>query len=167
MVKKSNKNKKTQNPTSIQVATNKKALFNYEILDKFEAGVELLGWEVKSARMGTVNIGESFIQLIKAEQSGRAQALLKNSHFKKYKNTRGEEQDETRVRRLLLNRSEINKIHKAVTTKGVTVIALSIYFTSRGLLKAHIAVARGKAKHDKKQTIKERDLDRAAKREEY
>ena len=141
------------------VAENRKARFNYHLEDKIEAGIELLGWEVKSARAGTVSLAESFVRI----QGG--EAFLKNAHFTKYKNSPTRDQEPTRDRKLLLKRSQLDKMHRAVTQKGVTCICTKIYFTSRGLLKAEIALARGKKLYDKKQTLKERDLDRAANRE--
>ena len=141
------------------VVGNPKARFNYHLEDKVEAGVELFGWEVKSARAGTVSLAESFVRFDNGE------AFLKGAHFAKYKNSPERDQDPTRNRRLLLKRSQIEKFHKAVASKGVTCICTKLYFTSRGLLKAEIALARGKKLHDKKQALKERDIERAAKKE--
>lgn len=164
------------------VTENRKARFNYHLEDKMEAGVELFGWEVKSARLGAVNLAESFVrfqpkpQKVQTEPSkikegsvqprGAVEAWIKNSHFSKYKNSPDRDQDPTRDRRLLLKRSQIEKLHKAVTTKGVTCIVTKLYFTNRGLLKAEIAIARGKQLHDKKQALKERDIERAMQRGE-
>jgi len=142
----------------VTVAENRKARFNYHLEDKIEAGIELFGWEVKSARAATVSLAESFVRFVDGE------AFLKGAHFTKYKNSPEKDQDPTRNRRLLLKRTQIEKFHKAVTTKGVTCICTKIYFTSRGLLKAEIALAKGKKLHDKKQALKERDLDRAVRR---
>lgn len=122
--------------------------------------MELFGWEVKSARMGAVSLAESFVRFVDGE------AFLKNAHFAKYKNSPDRDQDPTRNRRLLLKKNQIEKLHKAVASKGVTCICTKLYFTSRGLLKAEIALAKGKKLHDKKQTLKERDLDKAASREQ-
>jgi len=137
------------------VAENRKARFNYHLEDKQEAGLELFGWEVKSARTGTVSLAEAFVQFTDGE------AFLKNAHFAKYKNSPDRDQDPTRNRRLLLKRSQIDKLARATATKGVTCVVTKIYFTSRGLLKAEIALGRGKKLHDKKQVLKERDIDRA------
>ena len=145
------------------VAENRKARFNYHLEDKVEAGLELFGWEVKSARVGTVSLAESFVRFQQG-QGQSVEAFLKNAHFSKYKNSPERDQDPTRDRRLLLKRNQIEKMHKAVATKGVTCVVTRIYFTSRGLLKAEIALAKGKKLHDKKQTLKERDLDREARR---
>jgi len=141
------------------IASNKKAFFNYFIEDTIEAGLELQGWEVKSARAGNVNLAESFVMFREGE------AWLKNSHFSNYEYGRTEEQNVRRDKKLLMNRSQIDKFHKAVTTKGITCVVTKLYFNKRGLLKAEVALARGKQLHDKKQVIKERDLKREAERE--
>jgi len=145
------------------ISSNKKAYHNYFIEDKMEVGMELFGWEVKSARVGTVNLGESFVYF-EQTKSGRVEAFLNNAHFSKYKYTREEEQEERRSRRLLIKRNEIEKFHRAVTTKGVTCIATKLYFNSRGMIKCEIGLARGKQNYDKKQTLKERDINREAER---
>ena len=139
------------------VTENRKARFDFYIEDKYEAGIELLGWEVKSARAGGVNLQDSFVYF---EGGARAQAFLKNAHFAPFAFGDVSKQDLRRDRRLLLNRSEINKLHNAVKTKGMTVIATRIYFDPRGRVKAEIALARGKHNFDKKKTLKERDIAR-------
>lgn len=136
------------------VADNKKAFHDYFIDDKYEAGIELLGWEVKSARAATVNLADSFIFF------ENEIPVLKNAHFSPYNYGDVKTQECKRDRRLLLNKSEINKIHTAVKTKGVTCIATKIYFNERGTVKLEIALARGKHTFDKKQTLKERDIAR-------
>ena len=142
------------------IASNKKAFYNYFIEDKFEAGIELLGWEVKSARAAEVSLLDSFVFFAKGE------AVLKNAHFAPYsKGSSAVEQIPRRDRRLLLRRSQIEKLHKAVQTKGVTCVVTRLYFNSRGLLKAEVAVARGKHTYDKKQVLKERDIKREAERQ--
>ena len=140
------------------VAQNKKAHHNYFLDDKLEVGLELQGWEVKSIRAANVNMADSFIYFRDGE------AYLKNLHIAPYEHTRSEEQNPRRDRRLLLHAHQIGKYHKAVTTKGVTCIATKIYLNNRGLVKAEIALATGKQLHDKRQTLKERDLAREAER---
>jgi len=153
--------KKESNASTI--SQNKKAYHNYFIENKIEVGVELFGWEVKSARVGTVNLGESFVYFEQSNK-GRYEAFLRNAHFSKYKYTREEEQEERRPRRLLMKRNEIEKFHKAVMSKGVTCIATKLYFNSRGMIKCEIGLAHGKQNYDKKQVLRERDISREAER---
>ena len=136
------------------VDTNRKAHHDFFIEDKFTAGIELQGWEVKSARAGTVNLRDSFVQFVEG------QAWLKNAHFSPYEYGIFENQETNRTRRLLLNKSEIAKITVAVKTKGYTCVATKIYFNEHGRVKVDIAVAKGKHTYDKRQALKERDIAR-------
>ena len=161
------------------VTDNRKAHFDYFIEDKFEAGMELLGWEVKSARAGSVNLQDSFVTfkenypvtdaavpplLKKGNLTGHPECFLKNAHFSPYENGDVPSQETRRDRRLLLNRSEINKLCTAVKTKGYTCIATKIYFNKQGRVKIEIALAKGKHTYDKKKTLKERDIARETSR---
>jgi len=141
------------------ISDNRKARFDFFIEDKFEAGIELLGWEVKSARAGSVNLQDSFVWF----ENGSA--WLKNAHFSPYEYGDVKTQEPRRDRRLLLNKSEIAKLHTAVRAKGYTCVATKIYFNSRGIVKVEIATAKGKKNYDKKQTMKERDILREAGKE--
>ena len=136
------------------ISDNRKARFDFYIEDTFEAGVELFGWEVKSARASTVNLQDSFVYVAKGE------VFLKNAHFSPYDFGDVKTQETRRDRRLLLNKSEINKIHTAVKTKGYTCVATKIYFNNKGLVKIEIALAKGKQNFDKKKVMKERDIAR-------
>ena len=138
----------------MQVAQNKKAYFDYFIEDKFEAGLSMQGWEVKSARAGTVSLAESFIYI----RDGSA--FLKNAHFGPYEYGTVTNQDPRRDRQLLLRATEIAKLVKASQVKGYTLVATKMYFNSRGLLKVEVGIAKGKKNYDKKQAIKERDIER-------
>ncbi|MBO4726247.1 MAG: SsrA-binding protein SmpB [Clostridia bacterium] len=142
------------------IAENRQARFNYFLHDTFEAGLSLQGWEVKSARAGHVTITESFIHL----EFASGKIWLKNAYFAPYQNGVVAEQDTRRNRQLLLHKSEIAKIAKAINVKGNTCVPLKVYWTNNGLLKISIAIATGKNVVDKKQTIKERDLAREAAR---
>lgn len=142
------------------IAENRQARFNYFLHDTFEAGLSLLGWEVKSARVGNVTLTESFIHL----ELNTGKIWLKNAYFAPYKNGVVAEQDTRRNRQLLLHKAEIAKIAKAINVKGNTCVPLKVYWNNAGLLKISIAVATGKNAVDKKQTIKERDLAREAAR---
>jgi SsrA-binding protein len=139
-----------------QIVDNRRARFDYFLEDKYEAGMELYGWEVKSARAGSVNLQESFVFF------DRGQCFLKNSYFAPYNFGDVKTQEPRRDRRLLLKKSEISKLDMAVRAKGYTVVATKIYFDNNGRIKIEIALARGKHTYDKKQTLKERDILREA-----
>ena len=141
------------------ISDNRRAHYDYFIEDKFEAGLELQGWEVKSCREGKVNLQECFVYLDEGE------AWLKNAHFSKYNFGDVKTQIEKRDRKLLLHSNEISKIHTAVKAKGQTCIATKVYFNKRGRVKIEIALAKGKHTYDKRATIKERDIARETKKE--
>jgi len=137
-----------------QITDNRRARFDYFIEDKYEAGMELEGWEVKSARAGSVTLAESFVAFT------NGQCFLKNASFSPYNFGDVTAQNPRRDRRLLLKKSEIAKLSMAVAAKGYTVVATQIYFNKDGRIKIEIALARGKHTFDKKQTLKERDIAR-------
>ena len=134
---------------------NKKARFNYEILSKLTAGLVLKGCEVKSVRAGNININESFVTIRSGE------VYLKNCYIKPYGPENNFTQSPTRDRKLLLNKSEIIRLKQKIGEKGLTLVALKVFF-ERNLVKVEIALARGKKLYDKKQTLKERDIQREA-----
>lgn len=138
------------------IATNRKAHFNYEILDTYEAGIVLSGPEVKSLRLGHAQIAESYISPEKGE------LFLVNAHIEEYKNGQGGfvEQNVTRPRKLLLKQKELSKLVVAVRQKGLTIVPLDFYFNKRGIAKLKIALCRGKDGRDKRQTVKEREWKR-------
>ena len=136
------------------LADNRKARFDYFIKDKYEAGMSLEGWEVKSARAGNISLAESFVHY----ETATGELWLKNAYFANYKEGDIKTQNTKRNRKLLLNRSEINKIAKAVMIKGNSCVVTKIYLNRGGLVKAEIAVATGRQSYDKKQYIKERDI---------
>jgi len=140
------------------IANNRKAFHDFFIEDKLEAGLELLGWEVKSARASEINLSDSFIYFENGE------AFLKNAYFAPYKNGRQEEQVCKRDRKLLLRRVQIEKLHAAVKVKGYTCVVTKLYFNSRGLVKAEIALAKGKQNYDKKRALREKDIKRETER---
>ena len=139
--------------TTGSVATNRKARFNYVILETFEAGIILTGGEVKSLRAGHATIGESYASF---ERGG---LYLINAHILDYAGAKGGfvEQNAARPKQLLLKKKEIKHIRDEITKKGKTVVPLEIYFNARGLAKVKIAVAQGKNTVDKRQAIKKRD----------
>ena len=140
----------------MSVASNKKARFNYEILQKLTAGIALLGCEVKSVRAGNININESFV-FIKNDE-----IYLKNCYIKPFSAENNFTESPTRDRKLLLNKSEITKLKQKVSEKGLALVALKVFF-AHNLVKVEIALAKGKKLYDKKQTLKERDIEREAK----
>jgi SsrA-binding protein len=138
---------------------NRKAHFNYFIKDKFDAGIVLEGWEVKSARAGSISLDESFVHL----EGDQRTPILKNSFIANYTDGDIKSQQTKRNRKLLLHKSEIEKIARAVLIKGNACVVTKIYLNRAGFIKAEIAVATGKHTYDKKQVLKERDIARETK----
>ncbi len=136
------------------VAENRKARFNYEIGEKFEAGIALAGSEVKSLRTGKANIAESY-----ASAEGGEMYLI-NAHIDEYRQAGRDNHDPRRPRKLLLHRKEIGRLAGAIQRDGVTVIPLRIYFNDRGIAKIELGIGRGKKLHDKRETEKTRDWNR-------
>jgi SsrA-binding protein len=135
-------------------AKNKKALFDYEILEKLEAGLVLTGQEVKSIRTGHVSLKGGFIHIQGDE------AYLTNVHIPKYKFTgHAPDYNPERTRKILLHKKQINFLKGKSQEKGLTIVPISVYTKGRRI-KIEIAVVRGKKKHDKRHSIKKRELDR-------
>ncbi len=140
------------------LALNKKALFDYEILDKYEAGLVLLGHEVKAAKAGQVSLKGSFIS--PRTKNGRTELYLINCQINPYQPAGLLlDYNQRRDRKLLLNRREIAHLLGKKQVEGLTLIPLKIY-TSHSFLKLEFAVARGKKQYDKRETIKRREVDR-------
>jgi SsrA-binding protein len=145
--------------TNIKViATNKKAHFDYEILENYEAGIELTGPEVKSIREGHISLKESFAT-VKDNQ-----VWLNGAHVSPYKPAADNNAEPTRARRLLLKRSEIDELIGKVQTAGFTLVPIKIYF-AHGIIKVEIGLARGKKLHDKRQVLKNRTIEREMQQE--
>jgi SsrA-binding protein len=140
------------------ISINRNASFNYFIEETFQAGIELVGSEVKSIRSGNCNIKDSFIIIKNAE------AFILNMHVANYKNSGIFNLDCNRNRKLLLNKSEINKLQKTSSIKGFAIIATKIYFKN-SFIKIDIALARGKKLFDKRKDISKKDLSRELERE--
>ncbi|MGN0378680.1 MAG: SsrA-binding protein SmpB [Butyrivibrio sp.] len=140
------------------VANNKKAYFDYFILDKWEAGIELYGTEVKSVRMGKVSIKEAYIKIDKNE------VFIYNMHISPYEKGNIFNRDPIRVRKLLLHRSEINKLTGKTAEKGFAIVPLQVYFKN-GLVKMEIGLAKGKKLYDKRQDIAKKDVRRENERD--
>ena len=140
------------------LAQNKKAIFDYEILDKYEAGLVLYGHEVKAVKAGQASLKGSFISL--RTQKGKPELYLINCQIPPYKQAGPlPAYDQRRERKLLLKRQEIAHLLGKKQTEGLTLIPLKIY-TKHSFLKLEFAVARGKKKYDKRETIKKRDIER-------
>ncbi len=140
------------------IAKNKKARHDYFIEETFEAGIELRGTEVKSLRMGKCSLKEAFVRVINGE------VFIMNMHISPYEKGNIFNKDPVRVRKLLLHRSEINKLIGEVARQGYTIVPLSIYLKG-SLVKVEIALAKGKKLHDKRQDIAKKDQRRATERD--
>jgi SsrA-binding protein len=149
--KKSKKNNKQQNAT---IAVNRQANFEYSIEEKFEAGIVLEGWEVKSLRDGRVQLKESYVAI------KRGEAWLSGAHISPLLSASTHvNPDAIRAKKLLLNRHELNKLIGSVERKGYTLIPLSMYWKN-GRAKLEIGLAKGKQLHDKRAASKDRDWQR-------
>ena len=136
------------------IADNRKARFNYEIGEVFEAGIALTGSEVKSLRAGKASIGESY-----ADARG-GDLWLVNANIAEYLQAGRFNHAPKRPRRLLLHRRQINKLSGAVEREGMTLVPLRLYFNEKGRAKIELALARGKKLHDKRETEKKRSWER-------
>lgn len=145
---------------NMSIANNKKAFHDYFIEDRIEAGIELIGAEVKSIKLGKVSIKEAFVRIIKNE------IFIMGMNVTPYEQSALFIPKDIRVRKLLLHKAEIAKIHEKVKEKGYTIVPLSIYL-KKGLIKVEIAVGKGKKNYDKRDSDAEktqkREADRAKK----
>ena len=139
------------------IVNNPKARRDYHILDTYEAGIVLKGTEVKALRAGKGQISDAFVRI------DRDEAFLHNAHIDEYAFGNIQNHIPKGVRKLLLNRAEIRKLHEAAAIKGNALVALSMYW-KKGLVKVQVAVGKGKAQFDKREAIKQREADRETKR---
>lgn len=139
------------------VTENKKAFHDYHIIESYEAGLVLRGSEVKSLRHGNCNLKDAYVSFVGDE------LFLQKAHISVYQASSYNNHDPERLRKLLLNRSEIDKIYSSVSEKGMTCVPLKVYF-SEGQVKVQIAIAKGKNKGDKRDSIKKRDVNRELQR---
>jgi len=140
-----------------QVATNRKALHDYEVVDTFEAGIALTGTEIKSVRAARVNLRDGFVQIRQGE------AWLLNVHISPYDFGNRENHEPRRERKLLLHRREIRKLQSKVSERGWTIVPLRMYLKD-GRAKIEIALVRGKRLYDKRDAVAERDMNRELQR---
>jgi SsrA-binding protein len=143
------------------IAQNKKARFDYQIIDEFEAGIVLIGSEVKSLKCNSASVNESFI-------SQRHEELwINNMHVPIYGPANKFNHSPTRRRKLLLHKRQIKKIIGTIKIKGLTLVVLSIYVNDKGLIKLKIATAKGKKKYDKREDIKTKEWERRKAQQYY
>lgn len=149
--------KKTERP---DLARNRKAWHEYEILEKIETGMVLLGTEVKALREGRISFKDAYVDLVAME------AWLRNVHISAYSHSgQAAGHEPERPRKLLLHRRELVRLERQIRIKGVTLVPLRIYQNDKGMMKLEIALAKGKRLYEKKQAIRDRDLAREADRE--
>ena len=155
MADKNKKNKNAMISTNQTVAENRRARFDYFLEEKFQAGIQLTGTEVKSLRLGQCSLNESHA----GERGG--EIWLYNSTIPEYQQASQQLQHvPNRPRKLLLGRKEINRLIGAISREGYTIVPVRLYFNDRGLAKIEIALAKGKKEYDKRETVKRRDWDR-------
>ncbi len=140
------------------VATNRKAYHDYFIEEKFEAGIMLQGTEVKSLREGRVNLSDSYASV------KESQIFLHHCHISPYSHGNLSNHEPLRTRKLLLHRKEINKLLVKTQQQGLTIIPLRIYFSNRGLAKVELGLAKGKKRHDHRESDKSREASREVER---
>ncbi len=140
------------------VATNRKARFEYFLLEQFEAGISLLGSEIKSVRAGQISLAEAFVQ------TDGIEAWLMNAHIAPYEQANRFNHDPKRPRRLLLHKREISEMWDAVRQKGMTIVPVRVYL-KEGRAKVEVSLAKGKKLYDKRQDIARRDQARELERE--
>jgi SsrA-binding protein len=140
---------------------NRKARFDYFIEDTYTAGIVLTGTEIKSIRRGNASLVDTFCTVISNE------LWIHNSYIAKFEYGSYNNHEERRLRKLLLTKREIEKIHKKVQQKGYTIVPLKMFINDNGLCKVEIGVCVGKKEYDKRETIKERDLSREIQRYKY
>lgn len=148
------KTKVAQAKAPATIIKNRKAFHEYEVLDKFEAGIALVGTEVKSIRAGQLKITEAFCQV-----NNSMELELHQLEISPYKFGNIFNHEATRVRKLLMHKKEIRKLHSAVREKGLTLVPIRMYF-NRGRVKVEVALCRGKKLHDKRASMKEKDAKR-------
>jgi SsrA-binding protein len=133
---------------------NKRAYYEYQILEKFIAGIQLMGTEIKSIRAGKASIAEAYCYIKNHE------LFIKSMHIAEYDPASYNNHEPLRERKLLLNRNELNKLEKKLKNQGLTIIPLRVFINDNGYAKIQITLAQGKKTHDKRHSIKEKDLKR-------
>ncbi len=148
----SQKKKEFKNKINIK---NKRARFDYEILDKYIAGIQLVGTEIKAIREGKANLSDSF-----CEFNDRGELFVVNMYINEYSHGTHYNHQPKRERKLLLNKKELKKLRREVDKNGMTIVPLRMFITEKGWAKLEIGLARGRKRYDKRQLLKERDIKR-------
>jgi len=143
----------TQNTTRINIR-NKRASFDYELIERFAAGVQLVGTEIKSIRLGKANLVDSYCYFVKGE------LWLKGMRVSEYFYGTYNNHQPERDRKLLLKKKELQKLERKTKESGLTIVPVKIFLNERGFAKVEIALARGKKMHDKRETLKHKDASR-------
>ena len=133
---------------------NRKVTFEYELIERFVAGMKLVGTEIKSIRNGKANLSDSYCQFYNGE------LFVKSLHISEYEMGTHYNHEAKRDRKLLLNRKELQKLEKKVKESGFTIVPIRLFVNDRGLAKLEIALARGKKVYDKRETLKQKDAQR-------
>ena len=149
---------KTNNNITIK---NRKASYEYNFLDTYIAGIQLVGVEIKSIRNGRVNLSESYCVFRHGE------LFLMNTHISPYENAGYVKVDPLRERKLLLNKNELRKLSDGVSRKGLTIVPTKMFINDRGLCKVEICLCQGKKNYDKRESLKEKDLKRRVNNLDY
>ena len=142
---------KPQNKVNIK---NRRAYFEFEIIEKFIAGIQLQGTEIKSIRLGKAGLTDAYCQLFRGEM------FVKNLHIAEYDFGTNSNHESKRERKLLLQKKELKKLDRKVKESGLTLIPLRLFMTDRGWAKLEIAIAKGKKTHDKRESLKQKDSKR-------
>jgi SsrA-binding protein len=145
---------KDAEPAATLICDNRKARHKFEILETIEAGISLVGTEVKSLREGKAHLDEAYARIFETE------AYLVGAHIAEYSHGNRQNHEPTRRRKLLLRKSQIRKLHERVAQKGLTLVPLRLYFGARGLVKVTIGICRGRKTHDKREVSREKDARR-------
>ena len=140
---------------------NRKASYEYNFLDTYIAGIQLVGVEIKSIRNGRVNLSESYCVFQHGE------LFLMNTHISPYENAGYVKVDPLRERKLLLNKNELRKLSDGVSRKGLTIVPTKMFINDRGLCKVEICLCQGKKNYDKRESLKEKDLKRRVNNFDY
>lgn len=139
---------------------NKRASFEYHILAKYTAGMQLMGSEIKSIRDGNVNLSDAFCFFKPISKGGTEELFVRNMNIGTFKQASHYNHDTLRVRKLLLKKTELRKLKSKASEKGLTIVPLKIFISETGYAKIEIAIGQGKKSFDKRESIKERDVKR-------
>lgn len=149
-----------------QTIVNKRASFDYHLLQTYTAGIQLLGSEIKSVREGNVNLSDAFCFFKPVRAKGTEELFVRGMNIGTFKQASHYNHDTLRVRKLLLTKTELRKLKSKAAEKGLTIVPVRMYISETGYAKIDIAIAQGKKSYDKRESIKERDVKRSMSRNE-